>query len=126
MNTPDFFDPSEEAELRKYLNIHGDTYYLLQNDALVACGGFLVDATKKTARISWDFVSPECHGKGYGSILLKHRLEKIRALPDIRSAEVHTSQLAFEYYQKHGFRIVYTEKDHWAKGFDLVKMVMDF
>ncbi len=126
MNVPKSFHPSEEADLRNYLKTHPNTYYLLSDTKPVACGGFFIDPTTKIARISWDFVLPEFHGKGYGSILLKYRLDKIRALPGIRGVEVHTSQLAFQFYKKHGFQTTYTERDFWAKGYDLVKMVLDF
>lgn len=126
MNVPASFHSSEEADLRNYLKVNPDTYYLLRDNKPVACGGFFIDPITNLARISWDFVSPEFHGKGYGSMLLKYRLEKIRELSGIRGIEVHTSQLAFMFYQKHGFKITHTEKDYWAKGYDLVRMVMDF
>jgi ribosomal-protein-alanine N-acetyltransferase len=125
MNVPESFHASEEADLRNYLEAHPNTYYLLRDHKPVACGGFFIDPTTKIARISWDFVSPECHGKGYGSRLLKYRLDEINALPNVHAVEVHTSQLAYKYYQKHGFQIIHTEKDYWAKGYDLVRMQLD-
>jgi ribosomal protein S18 acetylase RimI-like enzyme len=38
---------------------------------------------------------------------------------------VRTSQLAYKFYQKVGFELEKTEKDFWAKGFDLYQMKMN-
>jgi [ribosomal protein S18]-alanine N-acetyltransferase len=121
-NVPAFFHDSEETQLRLYLETFPDTYFLLKDDGLVACGGFTIEPGSGVARISWDFVKPSLHGKGYGSILLNYRIARIREISATDRIEVYTSQLAFGYYQKHGFQVTSSEKDYWAKGYDLVSM----
>ena len=124
-NVPDFFDSSEETHLRSYLVSFPENYFLLQDGTLIACGGFTIDRNKGVARISWDFVSSKLQRRGYGSMLLKHRIERISEVPDISTIEVLTSQFSFRYYQKHGFKVLFSVKDHWAEGYDLIAMGKD-
>ena len=89
---------------------------------MAGSGGINFSEDKKTGVISWDMIHPFYHGKGFGSILLKHRLKLLQTTPLVEKIKVRTSQHTFRFYEKSGFRILNTVPDYWAKGFDLVEM----
>lgn len=125
LNTPLFFAPEEEADYIHYLQKHIHSYYVLEeNNTIVAGGGINFMEDGITARISWDMVSPDVHGKGFGSKLTQYRIEQIKTRPNIKTIEVRTTQLVHPFYEKQGFTLIETVKDYWAKGFDLYRMEM--
>lgn len=124
LNTPQFFDPSEEADFVHYLDNELEDYFIIeQAGQVVGCGGINYLVADKTARISWDMLHPTAQGKGLGAQLVQHRIEHISTQPDIETIVVRTSQLAYKFYQKCGFVLQEVTKDYWAKGFDLYYMV---
>lgn len=124
LNTPQFFDPSEEADFVHYLDNELEDYFIIeQAGQVVGCGGINYLLADKTARISWDMLHPEAQGKGLGAQLVQHRIEHIKTQPEIETIVVRTSQLAYKFYQKCGFALQEISKDYWAKGFDLYYMV---
>ena len=67
-------------------------------------------------------IHPDFHGKGIGTQLTLHRLNEIRKTSRVNLVQVRTSQLAYQFYEKVGFKLEKVEKDFWAKGFDLYQM----
>lgn len=125
-NTPAYFAPEEGADFNDYLQLHGSTYYVaLEGEEIVGSGGinFGFNGGKK-ARISWDMVHPDWQGKGLGSALLNRRIVEIKKDRRVETIEVRTSQLAYEFYGKLGFKLIETAKDFWAPEFDLYRMEM--
>lgn len=126
LNTPVFFAPSEEQDFVEYLERHAQHYFVVEEaGSIVGAGGvnFGFDDGKK-ARIAWDFLHPEFQGRGIGRRLTLHRIEYIRKDTSVRVIEVRTSQLAYQFYEKLGFKLEKIEKDFWAKGFDLYQMTL--
>ncbi|MEO8794612.1 MAG: GNAT family N-acetyltransferase [Daejeonella sp.] len=123
LNTPDYFSEDEEADLDLYLDKYREDYYVLYFDnQLVGSGGINYEEEGEKAIISWDIFHPEYHGKGLGTKLLKYRIDKILRQKTANNVLVRTSQVVYKFYQKFGFRLVETQKDFWAEGFDLYKM----
>lgn len=123
LNTPNYFHPSEEKDFIHYLDNEIEDYFVLEeNGKIIGTGGINYFPEKKLARLSWDMVHPNYHGKGLGSEITKFRIDHIRKNTVINAIEVRTSQLVFKYYQKMGFELEKIEKDYWAKGFDLYQM----
>jgi ribosomal-protein-alanine N-acetyltransferase len=123
LNCPAFFAPEEKQDLIRYLDTELEYYFVLElENRIMGCGGFNFSGNESRAKISWDIFHPEHQGKGWGGVLLKHRIEKIRAFKQVKTITVRTSQLAWRFYQKQGFELVETSKDFWAKGFDLYRM----
>jgi [ribosomal protein S18]-alanine N-acetyltransferase len=123
MNTPEFFSPSEKQDLEYYLDHEIESYFVLEINGVVAgSGGINFSGDKKTGVISWDMIHPIYHGKGLGSILLKHRLKLLLTIPMVEKIKVRTSQHTFRFYEKSGFVVLNTVPDYWAKGFDMVEM----
>lgn len=123
LNTPFYFSPSEEKDLKYYLNSHSENYYLIEeNNKILACGGFNLLEDGKVVRVSWDIVQPESHGKGMGTLLVDYRMEIIASLKGVKRIEVRTSQLVFKFYERFGFITKEIVPDFWAIGYDLYRM----
>jgi [ribosomal protein S18]-alanine N-acetyltransferase len=123
LNSPDYFSPDEEKDLIYYLGNKIELYYVINYNGVIAgSGGINFENLGTTAIISWDMIHPDHKGKRLGAALLQQRLKVIRALPRIRRIIVRTSQLSWPFYERNGFRLLYSEKDYWAPGFDLYHM----
>ncbi|HEY1112923.1 MAG TPA: GNAT family N-acetyltransferase [Chitinophagaceae bacterium] len=124
LNTPQYFSPEEEQDLTHYLDQEIDHYYVLEyGGTVVGCGGINRVDEGVTGRISWDILHPDYQGKGLGSILLRHRVQQLKEMPEVKSITVRTSQLVYRFYEKNGFELVEVLKDYWAPGYDLYRMV---
>lgn len=123
LNTPKYFAPGEEADLRHYLEYEKELYFvLLFDDRIVGCGGINFSDNHTIGKISWDIFHPDYQGRSLGTKLLKFRIEKLRSIDSIQKITVRTSQVSYEFYEKQGFRLLEIVKDYWAEGFDLYKM----
>ena len=123
LNIPTYFDESEEADFVEYLNRQVEDYFVVDIDGKIAgAGGINYFPDSKTARLSWDIVHPDLHGKGIGKTLTHFRIATVKNNPNIEHIVVRTSQLVFRFYEKMGFKTVEIEQDYWAKGFHLYLM----
>lgn len=126
LNTPKYFAPSEEKEFIEYLDRLLEDYFVVEeNGIVIGCGGINYFAEDNVARISWDMIHPDFHGKGIGKKLTLHRINKIKENPNINLIVVRTSQLAYQFYGKMGFELKKIEKDFWAEGLDMYLMEME-
>jgi N-acetylglutamate synthase-like GNAT family acetyltransferase len=120
LNTPRYFHVSEENDLVDYLNLNATNYFVYEfENKIIGSGGINYFRDTATARISWDMVHPDFQGYGIGKKITFHRINIIKKEPDIQKIAVRTTQLTYRFYEKFGFRLEHTEKDFWAKGFDL-------
>lgn len=125
LNTPLYFHSSEESDLVAYLAQDAARYFVVEEAGeIIGSGGFNMFPAQKTARISWDIVHPAHHGKGIGKQLTLHRINEIRKNRAVALITVRTTQLVYRFYEKLGFELEKTEKDFWARGFDLYQMNM--
>lgn len=125
LNTPAFFALSEQEDLEKYLDHEAEEYFVVEDAGkIIGVGGINYFPEERTARLSWDIIAPDHQGKGIGKKLTEHRISRLNANSRIELIVVRTSQLAFRFYEKMGFTLTKTEKDFWAKGFDLYEMEM--
>lgn len=126
LNTPAYFDYSEEKDYEHYLDHELESYYVAEADNRIAgAGGINYFREESTARISWDLVHPEFQGRGIGRQLLLYRIGEIAKQGDIGRIVVRTTQLVYPFYEKAGFKLEKTEQDYWAKGFDLYQLVLE-
>ncbi len=125
LNIPQNFDVSEENDFADYLDHHVEEYFVVEeNGNIIGAGGINYFMDAQTARISWDMIHPDFQGKGIGTLLTKYRIDQIKKNPGIQVVVVRTTQLAYPFYEKIGFVLEKTEKDYWAKGFDLYYMTL--
>lgn len=125
LNTPEYFDPSEEKDFENYLDHQAEDYFVYEvNSKIIGAGGINYCLKDKLARISWDMIDPKLQGKGIGKKLIQYRLKRINENPEIEQIMVRTSQLAYQFYEKFGFELERVEKDFWAKNFDLYQLTI--
>ena len=126
LNTPEYFDPSEETEFIDFLDNKIEDYFVvLRNSKIVGAGGINYFLDENTSRISWDMIHPDYHGKGVGTELTQYRIDLSKtSSKNIELIVVRTSQLTYQFYKKMGFELDKIEKDYWAKNFDLYQMKM--
>jgi GNAT superfamily N-acetyltransferase len=123
LNIPAYFAESELDDLNHYLDHKIEDYFVaVYNDAIIGAGGINYKNEKTTGVISWDFLTPAFHGKGFGRELLKHRLNLLKADTQISQILVRTSQMSFSFYEKCGFELIEIQKDYWSEGYDLYSM----
>ena len=124
LNTPEFFDPEERAEFEAYLDHEKEDYFVyVEGDQIIGVGGINYFPEEKTARIAWDMIHPDHHGKGIGSKLTQHRIDCVKQHPlGYTRIIVRTSQLAYKFYEKMGFRLVEITENYWAEGYHLYLM----
>lgn len=123
LNTPHYFSPEEEKDLIHYLDNEIEYYYVLEfESSIVGCGGFNFSGDVTQGKISWDIFHPTYQGKSLGSLLLNYRIKELKKFKDLKMISVRTSQLAYKFYEKQGFKLLEIVKDYWAEGFDLYRM----
>ncbi|SVC05225.1 uncharacterized protein METZ01_LOCUS258079, partial [marine metagenome] len=133
-NTPKYIDPSEHSDYKYYLsspdvNIsifdNGETYFVLFKDSnLVACGGYGLNKSQTKVVLAWGLVHRKHHNQGYGSHLLKYRLNHIKSnYPDI---EIHldTSQHTYRFFERFGFIVKQISKNGYGEWLDKYDMIL--
>lgn len=125
-NTPLYFDKEEALDYVNYLQYELESYYVLVLDKqVIGAGGINYFPESQSARLSWDLLLPEHHGRGYGKALTLYRIKEVRQRRDVNQLIVRTSQLAYKFYQKMGFELEHVEVDYWAVGYDLYLLRME-
>ncbi len=123
LNIPQYFAPEEEQDFIEYLEKYREDYFVVEVDGLIiGAGGINYVDEGKTARISWDVFHPKAQGKGWGTKLTQHRIDRIKTNPVVSVICVRTSQMAYKFYAKCGFELKEVVPNYWAKGFDLYRM----
>lgn len=122
-NIPEYFAPSERKDLENYLEREIERYFVCElAKNIVGAGGINFRPDEHRAVISWDFIDPALQGKGLGSELSRYRLDVLRRREDVRKVIVRTTQMAWKFYERHGFELQFIETDYWERGFDLYFM----
>lgn len=126
LNTPQYFAPEEEQDLRDYFVNDIDRYYIVEdNGNIIGSGGFNITNEGKNAAISWDIIHPDYQGKGVGRLLTQYRIDRIKEIDTVENISVRTSQLVFKFYEKFGFVLKEIAKDYWAEGIDMYRMEIE-
>lgn len=129
-NVPEFFLPRERAEFEEWLHKPFDSgedgeYFVLEDAGrVVACGGVWLSPHNDAcaAGLSWGMVARDAHRRGYGSTLLRFRLERLREL-GARGVHLDTSQHSAPFFARFGFREVRRVQGGYGPGPDRADMV---
>ncbi|KEF35024.1 hypothetical protein RDMS_04295 [Deinococcus sp. RL] len=123
-NVPDFFAPHERAEFETWLQDPGEYFVLEDGGQVVACGGVWLgpEDRGRPAGLSWGMVARNAQRRGYGSQLLRFRLERLRAL-GAREVHLDTSQHSAPFFARFGFREVRRVPGGYGPGLDRVDMM---
>ena len=124
-NTPKYIDDNEHSDYKNYLSRNDKIYFVLfKNSDIMACGGYGVNKSGTKAGLSWGLVHSQHHNKGYGSELLKYRLNHIKI--NYPNTEIHldTSQHTYRFFEKFGFIVEQILKNEYRVGLDRYDMVL--
>ena len=124
-NTPKYIDDNEHSDYKNYLSRNDKIYFVLfKNSDIMACGGYGVNNSGTKAGLSWGLVHSQHHNKGYGSELLKYRLNHIKI--NYPNTEIHldTSQHTYRFFEKFGFIVEQILKNEYRVGLDRYDMVL--
>ena len=67
-------------------------------------------------------IHPDFQYKGHGTLLVKHRIDRLLNKNSIKDISVRTSQHTYKFYEKSGFELIKIIKDYWSEGYDLFEM----
>ena len=122
-HVPEAFAPTEEADLVTYLRREREDYFVItENSVIIGAGGINYFPEERIARLSWDLLHPTAQGRGIGRALVHHRIEHIREIGAYETVVVRTSQMAYRFYEKVGFKLIKAKPNYWADGYDLYIM----
>ena len=124
-NTPKYILPSEQFDYKNFLLKKNKRYFVFfkVND-LVACGGYGVNKTRTKAVLSWGLVHRKHHKKGYGTQLLKYRLNQIKKYHSDIEVCLDTSQHTYPFFEKFDFKIKSISKNGYGEGLDKYDMFL--
>ncbi|MCA9836604.1 MAG: GNAT family N-acetyltransferase [Trueperaceae bacterium] len=111
-NTPPYFDPSEEADFAQFLGEAREPYFVLvKNGLILACAGYAFNKWGE-AHLAWGMVKPDFHKQGYGSQLLRYRLNLLKD----KTVLLDTSQHTYRFFEKFGFVTENITQDGYGPG----------
>jgi len=131
-NVPMYFAEEEISEFENFLEtfqikpIENKTYFyivLLENE-IIGCGGYGDKENNGIITLAWGLIHKNYHKKGFGEILLKHRLERIEERYPLKPIYIDTTQYSFGFFEKFGFKTIKITNDFYTKGmhcYDMIK-----
>jgi ribosomal protein S18 acetylase RimI-like enzyme len=125
LNVPKYFDPKELNDFKKYLKSNGTKYLVIEIENRIIGGvGYEIRNSDRSGRINWIFFHHNFIGEGYGRKAVEECLKILKNAPAVDVLKVRTSQLAYKFFERLGYKITYTEKNYWGTGLDLYEMEM--
>lgn len=123
LNTPTYFDEKEIIDFENFLKLEPETHYVaVIGQKVVGCCGYKVDHEHNEGQITWVLFHPDFQGKGVGKKLVNHCLRELNNFNTLKKHVVRTSQLAYRFFEKFGFKTEYTDQNYWGEGLDLYYM----
>lgn len=123
-NTPKYFAQHELNEFLSYLQTpHASTYFVVEeNGRIIGGAGYEIRKSDASGRINWIFLHPEFQNSGIGKEVVKQIILLLKSDRSINKLIIRTSQFAYVFFEKLGYKTILIEKDHWAPGLDLYLM----
>lgn len=119
-----------ESKSKKNSNNIQD-YVLLENNKIIAFSGYNKETTETQDIywINWTGVDKVFQNKGYGTILLKYIISKLKEL-NARKIYVSTStqkeyKIALRFYKKIGFQIEGRLTNYYKDGVDMIMLGLE-
>ena len=123
LNTPKYFDPKEVKDLEEYLEQYAETHFVVEHENKIIGGsGYHINEAERSGQIRWIFFHPGFARKGLGKQVAEHCLAILRSDIRVEKLVITTSQMAYRFFGKLGYQLLYIEKDYWGKGLDLYMM----
>lgn len=120
-NMPKYFLLEEYNDFDKWLDekaLNNRYFVYLQDNQVVACGGYFYDGNRKKAGLSWGMVHAGLHGTGIGTQLTAFRIQKMKEAFTGSIYMIDTSQHTAPFYQKMGFVTKEVTPNGFGEGLD--------
>lgn len=123
-NVPQYFTQEEIGDFENFLtkieqaDHNGKTHYyvILNDNKVIGAGGFGDRENSGIISLAWGFIHQDNHRKGFGKLLLSHRLEKISELFPDAPVVIDTTQFSYPFFEKFGFSTTKITNDYYAPG----------
>lgn len=114
-NVPEFFSAGDEDWFTSALDEpDGPNFVVVDDGQVVGFGGYEVSDNYNHAVLVFGQIHAGWHGKGLGSMLLRHRIRHLKSHgPATKYLIIDTTLKVAPFYVRHGFEIV----AHWREGF---------
>jgi ribosomal protein S18 acetylase RimI-like enzyme len=119
---PIFFAPRDLEEFRAFLRQPQGAYLVGTRDGTVrACGGYYV-GTDGVAGLTWGMVHAEDQRRGFGTELLRYRLDRVHEHGRPWCVRLHTTPAITGFFQRFGFVQEAIVEDAYGPGLHQVTM----
>ena len=89
----------------------------------MACGGFASHPSSNAFDLCWGIVHRDLILTGLGRLLLRYRIERIRAIEPEATVRLVTDRPTASFFARFGFEPVGIEPNGLSEGVDAVRMV---
>jgi len=136
-NIPFYFAAHEIADFESFLDtfktrrFYADTnrrtsyFVVVVNDKVVGCGGFGDKDNTNTLTLAWGLIHKDFHMLGLGVSLLQFRLQEIKKHFPNEPVLIDTTQHAYQFFEKYGFKVSKITNDFYAEGMHRYDMVFN-
>lgn len=131
-NCPTYFTGEERQEFEQWLSEDEQYWILKDKDQILACGGIYLQENyprpsdfPEEVGFAWGMVHRSVHGKGIGTLLVKHRLDFLQSNYSNRPVVLRTTPKTMAFYASFGFGINAIENNGYGEGLDKITMIHD-
>ena len=122
-NAPWYFLPEERIQFERFLDQPPGPYFVIvEEDDLLACGGYATGRVSGEADICWTIVRRDQHGHGVGNFLMTTCVAEMLADENIQSARLETSQHTQPFFERWGFKAIEVAPNGFGPGLDRIEM----
>jgi N-acetylglutamate synthase-like GNAT family acetyltransferase len=101
------FPRETRGQFERFLQQSPATYFVMEHEgALLACGGYHLDAVQGLATLVWGMVRRDSQKMGLGRYLLMYRLREIGKAGGIDRVRLQTSPESAKFFEAQGFKVV--------------------
>jgi ribosomal protein S18 acetylase RimI-like enzyme len=119
---PEYFSLADLQAFREFLRKPQGAYYVASyRGRICACGGYYVGADG-IAGLTWGMVHADDHRRGFGSQLLRYRLDRLREDDRAWGVRIHTTPAVSGFFERFGFVQEAIVEDGYGPGLDQVTM----
>jgi hypothetical protein len=122
-NAPYYLLPEERIQFEQFLDrLPGPYFVILDDDDLVACGGYATGRVSGDADVCWTMVRRDQHRHGVGNFLMTTCVAGILTTENIQAARLETSQHTRTFFERWGFKAMEVVPGGFGPGLDRIEM----
>ncbi|MFM2394720.1 MAG: hypothetical protein RLZZ546_2702 [Bacteroidota bacterium] len=128
-NVPKYFTEEEINDFENFLlriekEDNKTHFYVVEYySKIIGCGGFGDKDNTGIISLAWGLIHSNYHKKGFGKMLLLHRLEQIKLHKPASPVVIDTTQYSYEFFEKYGFSTTKITKDYYTTGMHRYDMI---